>query len=179
MKLMPVCSEKLRPLKCGMAAVQIALLILCLAILQTAQAQLPTGTPGDALRLTVSQNTDGSRTVYETDPLNKKASATTTTREGKPAGKMSYQLDDVGRYARGESFGADGKFQFKMEYKYDQAGRLAEELRLDKANALQMKLVYAYDNEGRPAGYSVYDAAGRLLGQTHPTGAPQGMDRRR
>jgi hypothetical protein len=29
-----------------------------------------------------------------------------------------------------------------------------------------MKLVYAYDENGRPAGYSVYDPAGRLLGRT-------------
>ncbi|MGI8819387.1 MAG: hypothetical protein ACR2ID_00700 [Chthoniobacterales bacterium] len=154
-----------------MSPVRIAALFTGCLLTQSAPAQLPTGSPSDAVRLTVSQNADGSRTAYEVDPIKKKATATTTSRDGKPAGRINYELDDLGRYARGEVLDAKGAFQFKTQYKYDQNGRLSEELRLNKQDVLQMKLVYAYDDAGKPAGYSVFDGNGKLLGQTQPVTA--------
>lgn len=130
-----------------------------------ADAQLESG-GNNAIRLTVSQNADGSRTAYETDPANGRAVATTTSREGKPIGKILYTLDDAGRYATGEVFGTKGEFRFKTRYKYDAAGKLVEETQSTKDDKLSLKLVYAYDGNGKPAGYKVYDAAGKLVGQT-------------
>ncbi|HEX8280903.1 MAG TPA: hypothetical protein VF551_05975, partial [Chthoniobacterales bacterium] len=75
-------------------------------------AQLPTA-PGDAVRVTVSQNQDGSRTSYEVDPANRRATATTTSREGKLMGKIRYTLDDAGRFATGEVLGPDAQFRYK------------------------------------------------------------------
>jgi len=143
-----------------------ALLLLCFAVAQNAAAQLSSGAPADTVRVTVSQNADGSRTAYQTDPANRKASATTTSAAGKPMGRMDYELDELGRYARGESFDAAGKFQFKTLYKYSAAGRLDEEVRLTKDDRVELKLVYGYDAGGKPAGYSVYDGDGKLLGAT-------------
>jgi hypothetical protein len=172
MKLMDVCSENAGSLSSRPMVGRFAVSLLCYCFVQTAAAQLTTATPADTVRVTVSQNADGSRTAYETDPANRKASATTTSARGKPMGRINYELDELGRYARGEAFDGAGKFQFKTLYKYDAAGRLGEEVRLTKDDAVQLKLVYGYDSAGKPAGYSVYDADGRLLGATPPRVSP-------
>jgi hypothetical protein len=59
----------------------------------------------DAVRVTVSMNADGSRTVYEFDSAHHKAKATTTAKDGKLVGRILYVLDDAGRFASGESMG--------------------------------------------------------------------------
>lgn len=156
----------LAPLLWAVAAARRASLLLAATIATaTLHAQLEPG-GNSAIRVTVSQNADGSRTAYESDPANRKAVATTTSREGKALGKILYTLDEAGRYATGEVFGAKGEFRFKTQYKYDAAGKLAEETQSTKDDQLSLKLVYAYDGNGKPAGYSVYDAAGKLVGQT-------------
>ena len=147
------------------------LLLVAAALLRTVPGHAQKAPPTDALRVTVSQNTDGSRTTYEVDPGNRRAVATTTSAAGKTLGKIRYVLDEAGRYESGSVFGPDDQLQFKTQYKYDAAGRLEEELRLNKDDSVTMKLVYAYDSNGRPAGYSVYDPGGRLLGRTRATGA--------
>jgi hypothetical protein len=111
-------------------------------------------------------NQDGSRTAYEFDSANKKATATMTSAAGKPLGKIRYELDEAGRFATGEVFGPGGRFQFKTRYQYDPSGRLMEEARLSKDGTLVQKLVYAYGPDGKQTGYSVYDGAGKVLGQT-------------
>ena len=142
---------------------------LCIALpLQVAPGQTHDRSAADTLRVTVSQNDDGSRTTYETDPANRKATATTVSAAGKPVGKIQYVLDDAGRYQSGSVFGADDRLRFKTLYEYDTAGRLLHELRLNNDGTVTMKIVYAYDQGGRQAGYSVYDANGKLLGQTTP-----------
>ena len=130
------------------------------------QAQEPA--KSGSLRVTMSLNEDGSRTVYETDPENRKATATTTSAAGKLMGKIRYTLDEAGRYETGEISGPDDKVQFKTAYKYDAAGQLKEETQLTKEGAVRHKIVYAFDAAGKPAGYSVFDASGKLLGQTTP-----------
>ncbi len=142
------------------------------------QAQLPEGATGDSVRVTVSMNQDGSRTAYEFDPANKKATATTTGADGKSLGKIRYELDDAGRFAAGEVRDGSGRFQFKTLYRYDPSSRLTEEDRLTKDGVLMNKLVYTYGADGKQSGYSVYDSAGKLLGSTRPispaSGAKQG-----
>ena len=178
MKLMAVCGENLRPLTWAMLTARYLVPIVCCAIVTTALAQLQNSAPSDAVRVTVSQNNDGSQTSYQTDPLSRTATAITTS-GGKVISKINYKLDDQGRYESGEVFGPGEKFQFRTKYKYDPSGRVAEETRLTRDNAVHMKLVYSYDGSGRPAGYSVFDAAGNLLGKTKaaalemplPTGA--------
>ncbi len=143
--------------------------ILCTAFMAGAcRAQLLEGATGDSVRVTVSMNQDGSRTAYEFDPANKKATATTTSAAGKSLGKIRYELDDAGRFAAGEVRDGRGRFQFKTLYRYDASGRLTEEDRLTKDGALTNKLVYAYGSDGKQSGYSVYDSAGKLLGSTKP-----------
>lgn len=72
-------------------------------------AQVETATPNDSVRVSVTLNQDGSRTVYKFDPPTHRPTATTTGANGKPAGKIEYVLDEVGRFSGGEVFGADGK----------------------------------------------------------------------
>lgn len=146
--------------KFGLACLGLALL------LHASHAQLPP-TAGDAIRLTISQNADGSKTAYEVDPANRRATATTTSRDGKPVGTIRYTLDAAGRYATGEVLDAKGAFRFNTAYKYDEvSGKLLEETQSTKEGKVNLKLVYAYDANGRPAGYSVYDGNGKLIGQT-------------
>ena len=129
------------------------------------QAQQGSAT-GDSIRVTMSLNEDGSRTVYETDTANRKATATTTTAAGKVQAKIRYTLDEAGRYETGEVYGPDDKMRYKTAYKYDPSGRLKEETQLSTDGAIRHRIVYAFDAAGKPAGYAVYDGSGRLLGQT-------------
>ena len=135
------------------------------------RAQLATATP-DAVRVTVSMNADGTRTTYEFDSPNRRAVATTTTKEGKMMGRIRYVLDEAGRFASGEVYGPDEKLRFKTLYKYDDAGKLTQETQLGPDDVVRNKIVYAYDKIGRQTGYSVYDAAGKLIRQT-PGVAPR------
>ena len=133
------------------------------------QAQLAFSQPTDqaeTVRVTVSMNADGSRTVYKFDEAQHKAVATTTGQDGKVRGKIRYQLDDAGRYSSGMVFGADGRLRFKSHYKYDNAGRLQEETQAAENDALLHKIVYSYDQEGKQIGYSIFDASGKLIGRT-------------
>ena len=123
---------------------------------------------GDSIRVRMSLNEDGSRTVYETDTANRKATATTTSAAGKVMGKIRYTLDEAGRFETGEVLGPDDRLRFKTLYKYDATGRLSQETQLTKEGTVRHKIVYAFDAAGKPAGYSVYDASGKLLGQTSP-----------
>jgi hypothetical protein len=124
---------------------------------------------GDTVRVTVSINEDGSRTIWEFDPANHKAIATTRDRDGKLQGRVRYVLDPAGRFSSGEVFGPDEKLRFKTLYKYGGAGRLLEESQLGQDDSVRHKIVYAYDQLGKQIGYSVYDAKGKLLNKV---GAP-------
>ena len=115
------------------------------------------------VRVTVSMNEDGSRTIYEFDGANHKATATTRTQDGKLRGMIRYVLDVAGRFSSGEVFGPDEMLRFKTLYKYSDTGRLLEESQLGKDDTLRHKIVYAYDRAGKQIGYSVYDAKGNLL----------------
>lgn len=134
-------------------------------------AQLATPTP-DAVRVTVSMNADGTKTIYEFDSVNRRATATTTSKEGKPVGKIRYVLDEMGRFANGEVYGPDDQFRFRTTYKYDASGKLTEEIQFGANDAVRSKIVYAYDKNGKQIGYNVYDAAGKLIRQT-PGAAPR------
>jgi hypothetical protein len=118
------------------------------------------------VRVKVSLNTDGSRTVYETDPLRQTAVATTTGKDGKVRGKIHYTLDEAGRFATGDVFGPTGQLRFKATYKYDEAGRLIQETQLKLNGAVSHNLVYAYDSLGKQVGYAVYDGSGKLVSRT-------------
>jgi len=133
------------------------------------QAQLAFSQPTDqteTIRVTVSMNADGSRTVYKFDDAQHKAVATRTGQDGKVREKIRYQLDDAGRYSSGMVFGADGRLRFKSHYKYDNAGRLQAETQAAENDALLHKIVYSYDQEGKQIGYSIFDASGKLIGRT-------------
>jgi YD repeat-containing protein len=129
----------------------------------------------DSVRVTVSMNADGSKTVYEFDSVHHKAKATTTGKDGKLAGRILYVLDDAGRFASGEVYGPDDQFRFRTLYKYDDAGRLSREIQLGQDDVVRNKIVYTYDKNGRQTGYTVYDAADkvvRITGGTSPTPSP-------
>lgn len=142
------------------------------------EAQAPSPTP-ETVRVTVSVNADGSRTVYEFDPLHHKAKASTTDKDGKPVGTIRYTLDESGRFIRGEVYGPDDQLRFKTLYKYDDAGRLSQETQLNKDDAVQHKLVYAYDKSGRQTGYAVYDPAGKLVSRKGPSPTATPTSKRR
>jgi hypothetical protein len=125
----------------------------------------------DAVRVNITVNPDGSRTAYQFDPAHHKATATTTTAEGKHGEKIQYELDDAGRFARGR-LGPDGQFRFRSVYKYDAAGKLEEESQFGKDDRLRSRIVYAYDQAGKQSGYSIFDGTGKLLGRTSPGSEP-------
>ncbi|HXX41447.1 MAG TPA: hypothetical protein VEI58_04195 [Chthoniobacterales bacterium] len=128
----------------------------------------------DTVRVTVTINPDGSRTTYEYDNPNHRATATTNESDGKLRGKIQYEIDEAGRFASGIIFGADGKFRFKSLYKYDNTGRLEQETHLNEKGAVINKLVYHYDAAGKAMGYSVYDASGKMIGASStPTPTPK------
>ena len=123
----------------------------------------------DAIRVTVAIGADGSRTTYESDRANHKATATTSGPDGKLRQKIQFELDEAGHYTSSQAFGPDGQFRFKALYKYDAAGRIIEERQLSKDDSLQRRIVYTFDPAGRATGLSIYDAKGKLISHT---GAP-------
>ena len=132
-------------------------------------AQIPAPSPTDAVRVTVSLNADGSRTVYQFDNAKHEAIATTSDSDGKSRGKIVYQIGDAGRFVSGVVFGPDEKFLFKSVYKYDAAGRLEQETHLAKDDSVINKILYKYNPAGKQIGYSVFDPAGKLVsGSTSP-----------
>lgn len=137
-------------------------------------AQSVISTPaGPAVRVTVTMNDDGSRTIFKFDAANRKATATTRDDAGKLRGKIRYTLDEAGHFATGRIFGPDGKMRFQAVYKYDASGKLLEESQLAKGGALLHKIVYAYDVTGRQMGFSIYDASGKLISQTTAPKIPE------
>ena len=138
-----------------------AIFVFCVAVvLASAQSS------DDAVRVTVTMNPDGSKTVYQTTESNHQVAATTTGANGKVQGKIIYKLDVEGRYESGQVFGPNGSLHFKTRYRYDAAGHLAEETQLGKDNSVRNRIVYSYDSAGHSAGYAVYDSDGRLIGRT-------------
>jgi len=126
--------------------------------------QSPEQAPGGAVRVTVSMHPDGSRTVYNFDNAQHKAVATTTGQDGKVRETIRYVLDDAGRFSSAEVSGADGRVRLKSRYKYNDAGRILEEAQSAPDGTLLHKIVYSYDSSGKQTGYSVFDAAGKLVG---------------
>jgi YD repeat-containing protein len=118
------------------------------------------------VRVSVVLNGDGSRTVYETNAANHKTVATTTGKDGKLREKIRWDLDESGRFLRGEVFGPKEQFRFILQNKYDANNRLIEETHLAKDQSAIGKIVFRYDAAGHQIGYSTYDGAGKLLGQT-------------
>ena len=141
-------------------------------------AQTPSPTENDAVRVTVTMNADGSRTVSQYDNEHRTATATTTDPDGTLRATIRYELDDSGRFKSGLIFGPDQKLRFKALYKYGSSGRLEEETHLGKDDAVINKIVYKYDPAGKMIGYSVFDASGKLVsGINTPTPTP--LPRRR
>jgi hypothetical protein len=125
------------------------------------------------VRVSIVLNADGSRTVYETDAANHKTSATTTGKDGKLREKIRYDLDENGRFARAEVLGPKEQFRFFAQYKYDGTNHLIQETHFAKDQSVIGKIVFRYDATGHQIGYSTYDGAGKLLGQTiAPTASP-------
>lgn len=143
-----------------------------LSILPSAPAQIRDDASA-TLRVTVSINPDGSRTAYRFDSANHKATATTTGKDGKVREKIRYVLDEAGRFSSGLVFGPNDQLRFKTLYKYDATGRLLQETQLGDDDAVQHKIVYTYDTAGKQTGYSVYDASGKIIGQTKAPALPE------
>jgi hypothetical protein len=146
--------------------------------------QSPEQTRSDAVRVTVSMHPDGSRTVYNFDPPQHKAVATTTDADGKLRETIRYELDDAGRFSSAEISGPDGRLRLKSRYKYDDAGGILEETQSAPDGTLQHKIVYNYDSSGKQTGYSVFDASGKLVGGkgaaiTRPSPSPKSREKNR
>ena len=125
------------------------------------------------VRVSIVLNADGSRTVYETDAANHKTTATTTGKDGKLREKIRWDLDESGRFLRGEVLGPKEQFRFILQNKYDASNRLIEETHFAKDQSVIGKIVFRYDAAGHQIGYSTYDGAGKLLGQTiAPSASP-------
>jgi YD repeat-containing protein len=125
------------------------------------------------VHVSVVLNADGSRTVYENDAANHKTVATTTGKDGKMREKIRYELDENGRFARAEVLGPKEQFRFFAQYKYDASNHVIEEIHFAKDQSVIGRIVFRYDAAGHQIGYSTYDGAGKLLGQTvAPTGSP-------
>ena len=159
------------------AGLAIACIVLvCSAII--GQSQFLEKSESSAIRVTVSMNADGSRTVYNFDDAQHKAIATTTSHDGRLREKIHYDTDDLGRFSSATIFGPDGRLRFKSQYKYDSAGRLQEETQSAEDGTILHRIVYSYDSSGKRTGYSVFDANGKLIGRISapslsPTTAPK------
>ncbi|MGI9114941.1 MAG: hypothetical protein DLM52_02340 [Chthoniobacterales bacterium] len=127
---------------------------------------------GGEVRVSVVINPDGSRSTYQTDATNHKSVATTRTTDGKMREKINYDLDENGRFIRGQVLGPKGEFRFVAQYKYDASNHLSEEVRVDKEENVVGRIVFQYDAGGHQTGYTVYDGAGKILGQTAPAKSP-------
>jgi hypothetical protein len=138
-----------------------------LSLAQVARGQVQDA--NDTIRVRVAINADGTRTTYQSEPAKHKATATQTGSDGRIIEKIRYELDDAGRSKSGRVFGPDDRLRFKALYKYDAAGRVTEEKQLNNDESVRQKIVYSYDQRGKPSGYSIYDAAGKMIG---PTSAP-------
>ncbi|MFZ1217705.1 MAG: hypothetical protein WAO00_00360 [Chthoniobacterales bacterium] len=148
------------------------LAIAWLALASVTHGQETTPSP-EAVRVTVSINADGSRTVYEFDSLRHRATATTTGKDGQLIGKIRYVLDEAGRFSSGEVYGPDDQFRFRTLYKYDAAGKIIQETQLGSDDVVRNKIVYAYDKLGRQTGYTVYDGAGKVIRKTPEKTSPR------
>src|SRR5437899_9345296 len=142
-------------------AVPSALLVCGIAI---GFGQSPEQAGSDAVRVTMSMHPDGSRTVYNFDPPQHKAVATTTDADGKLRETIRYELDDAGRFSSAEISGPDNRIRLRSRYKYDDAGRILEETQSVPDGTLQHKIVYNYDSSGKQTGYSIFDASGKIVG---------------
>ena len=140
-------------------------------------AQVAPNDSDQPVRVNVTVNPDGTRTTYQFDQAHRQATATTTTAEGKVTGKIQYEIDEAGRFSNGLVYGADNKFLFKSIYKYSGNGRLEEETHLNKDGSVINRIVYSYDANGRQSGYVVYDASGKVVGQTTPLQPPAGLQK--
>ncbi len=134
-----------------------------------ARAQQTTA-DNNAIRVTVSLNDDGSRTIYKFDGANHKATATTKDAAGKVRGTIRYILDEAGRFQHGDVMGPDGRLRFKADYRYNDAGQMQEERQSRKDGRLLRRIVYHYDATGRQTGYAAYNGAGQLIGQVKAPG---------
>lgn len=70
------------------------------------------------------------------------------------------------------SYGPDDQFRFRTLYKYDDSGKLTQETQLGQDEVVRSKIVYAYDKNGKQTGYTVYDAAGKVI-RRMPETAPK------
>src|SRR5215831_20928524 len=129
-------------------------------------SQSPEQAGSDAARVTMSMHPDGSHTVYNFDPPQHKAVATTTDADGKLRETIRYELDDAGRFSSAEISGPDGRLRLKSRYKYDDAGRILEETQSAPDGTLLHRIVYSYESSGKQTGYSIFDASGKLVGRT-------------
>jgi hypothetical protein len=80
--------------------------VALIASAATVQSQVTSPTP-DAIRVTVSINADGSRTLYECDSLHHRAIASTTAKDGSIVGKIRYILDEAGAVRQRRSLWAE------------------------------------------------------------------------
>ncbi len=125
----------------------------------------------DSVRVNMTVNPDGTRTNFTFDTANHKAIAITTDEAGKRMSKTVYRLDPEDRFGTSVTFNADGTLRHKSIYKYNVRGQMEQETQLDRNDAVRAKIVYSYDSSGKQSGYSVFDANGKLLGQTSGAGA--------
>jgi hypothetical protein len=155
---------------------------LAVCVTQIGLSQSPEQAQSGAVRVTVSMHPDGSRTVYKFDNTQHKAVATTTDPDGKLRETIRYELDEAGRFSSGEISGPDGRLRFRSRYKYDDAGSLLEETQSAQDGTLLHKIVYTYDASGKQTGYSVFDAAGKLVGgnsaaRVRPSSSPKAREK--
>lgn len=122
--------------------------------------------------MSVLLNPDGSRTVYQADSGNHTSIATTTEASGKLREKIRYDIDNNGRFLRGQVFGPHDQLRFTAKYRYDDSNHLIEEIHLGNDESVVGRLVFHYDTMGHQIGYSAYDGAGRLLGETTAPASP-------
>jgi hypothetical protein len=146
----------------GRSTIALAAFVL---LVQPTPAQSPEANESGAVRVRVTMNSDGSRTVYKFDDAHRKAVATTTDQDDKVRQRIDYDLDESGRFVSGNVFGPDGRLRFKSRYTYDNAGRQQEEIQTAEDGAILHKIVYSYDQTGKQTGYSIFDGSGKLLGR--------------
>jgi hypothetical protein len=145
---------------------QIIALAAFVLLAQAGLAQSPEPNESGTVRVRVTMDWDGSRTVYKFDDAHRKVVATTTDPDDKVRKRIEYDLDESGRFVSANVFGPDGRLRFKSRYTYDSAGRQQEEIQTAEDGAVLHKIVYSYDQTGRQTGYSIFDGSGKLLGRT-------------
>ena len=139
---------------------KIIVLLLCLAAVPCARAQL---TKGDAIKATTTVHSDGTRSTLLVNPEAQSAEETFFDTGGKITGKIVYPLDAQNQPIGAINYSAKGAVITKSSYQRDAFGRIGEETITSANGQFLRRRVYSYGTKNKVSRVDEYDANGVLI----------------